>query len=76
MIVNFHHFGYDNITLAIGIFLIYKDEKSSIETTLPFEIEPHVISIENEVEPKQNNIEQFLKNSMTKILAQIANEIS
>lgn len=76
MIVNFHHYGYDNITLALGVFLIYKDEKSDFETTLSFEIEPHVISIENQVKSKKDNIEQFLENSMTKILAQIANEIN
>lgn len=76
MIVNFHHYGYDNITLALGVFLIYKDEKSDFETPLSFEIEPHVISIENQVKSKKDNIEQFLENSMTKILAQIANEIN
>ena len=76
MIVNFHHYGYDNITLALGVFLIYKDEKADFETTLPYEVEPHVISIDNPVKPKEDNIKKFLENSMTKILAQIANEIN
>lgn len=76
MIVNFHHYGYDNITLASGVFLIFKDEKSNFETTLPFEITPHVISIEGNIKLKRNNMKKFLEISMTKILAQIANEIS
>lgn len=76
MIVNFHHYGYDNITLALGVFLIYKDENADFETTLSFEVEPHVISIESQAKPKEGNIEIFLENSMTKILAQIANEIN
>jgi len=76
MILNFHHYGYNSDTLAIGVFLMYKDEKSDFETTLPFEIEPHVISIEDQIESKENNIKQFVEQSMTKILAQITNEIN
>lgn len=76
MIVHFHHYGYDNITLALGVFLIYKDEKFDLETTLPFNIRPHVISIEKNIKRKEGNIKKHLKNSMTKVLAQIANEIN
>ncbi len=75
MILHLHHYGYDNITLALGVFLIYKDENSNFETTLPYEIEPHVLSIENQVKLKEKNIEKYLKSSMTKVLAQIVNEI-
>ena len=76
MITSFHHYGYADNTLALGVFLIYKDEKSDFEATLPFEIEPHVISIENPIKTKENNIEKFLEQSLTKILTQITNEIS
>jgi len=75
--ISIHHFGYDDNTLAIGSFLEFKgsdaDEKE--DTTLPLDIPPHVISVDDDIEPKKKNIKSYLENALTLSLAQIASEI-
>lgn len=75
--ISIHHYGYDDSTLAIASFLEFKgsefDEK--MDTTLPLEIPPHVISISQKIDLKKKNIKTYLENALTLSLAQIASEI-
>ena len=72
-----HHFGYDNSALAIGAFLESQndDMDERIESAIPLEIKPHIISILKDVEPKLKNIESFIEDVITSSLAQIASEL-
>ena len=76
--ITVHHYGYDDNTLAIGAFLEYlqSDEiQERLDSTLPLEIKPHIISITSDIESKEKNIRSFLENSITLTLAQIASEL-
>ncbi len=75
--VTVHHYGYDDRTLAIGAFLEYlrEDEEERVDSTLPLEIKPHVISITSDISSKEKNIRAFLENAVTLTLAQIASEL-
>jgi len=74
LIITLHYYGYDDSTLAIGSLLQFK-ESEQIDTALPLEIPPHIISISNDVEAKKRNIRSYLENALTLALAQIASEI-
>lgn len=76
--ISIHHYGYDETTLAIGSFLEFKSgqEDELVNTTLPLDILPHVISIDNSIEQKKKNIRSYIENAMTLTLAQIASEIN
>lgn len=76
--ISIHHYGYDETTLAIGSFLEFKAEQEDelVDTTLPLDIPPHVISIDNSIEQKKKNIRSYIENAMTLTLAQIASEIN
>lgn len=75
--ISMHHFGYDDNTLAIGSFLEFKgsnaDERE--DTTLPLDIPPHVISVDDDIEQKKKNIKNYLESALTLSLAQVASEI-
>jgi Fic family protein len=75
--ITIHHYGYDDSTLAIGSFLEFKSSKSdeNMDTTLPLDIPPHVISIDGDISTKKKNIRSYIENAMTLTLAQIASEI-
>ena len=75
--ISIHHYGYDDSTLAIGSFLEFKGSKEDekMDTTLPLDIPPHVISISDDVDSKKKNIRAYLENALTLALAQIASEI-
>ena len=75
--VSIHHYGYDATTLAIGSFLEFKGSKEDekIDTAVPLEIPPHVISISDNLESKKSNIKGYLENALTLTLAQIASEV-
>lgn len=75
--ITIHHFGYDDSTIAIGAFLDFlsNETEERVEATLPLEIKPHVISINNEVKTKEKNIRGFLENALTLMIAQMASEI-
>jgi Fic family protein len=75
--ITIHHYGYEENTLAIGAFLEFlsSDSEERIDTTLPLDIKPHVISIDNNVDLKEKNIRSYLENTLTLTLAQIASEI-
>ena len=76
--VTLHHYGYDDKTLALGAFLEFfqtDDLSDRLDSTLPLEIKPHVISISKDIESKEKNIRAFLENAITLTLAQIASEL-
>ncbi len=75
--ITIHHYGYEENTLAIGAFLEFlsSDSEARVDTTLPLDIKPHVISIDKDVDLKEKNIRGYLENTLTLTLAQIASEI-
>jgi Fic family protein len=75
--ITIHHFGYDDSVIAIGAFLEHKGilPNEAIDTTIPLDIKPHVISIKDEVTSKEKNIALHLENILTITIAQIASEI-
>lgn len=76
--VSLHHYGYEDSTLAIGSFLEYLEDDANenrIESAEPMEIEPHVISIYDEMNIKEKNIERYLESVLTTMLAQIASDL-
>lgn len=75
--ISIHHYGYDDNTIAIGSFVEFKGEKmdDKMDTTIPLDIPPHVISISEKFEDKKRNIKVYLENALTLTLAQIASEI-
>ncbi len=75
--ITIHHYGYDDSVIAIGAFLEYKDIaiEDDKDTTIPLDIRPHVISIKDDVESKENNIRIHIENILTATIAQIASEI-
>ena len=81
LIACFHYYGYSSETLAIGSAveivteLIKKDRSLEFFVQQPIDFPPHVISIDNDFEPKKKNIKSYLENALTMMLAQIANEI-
>jgi len=76
--LSIHHYGYDDTTLAIGSFLEFmtSEEDDRLDTTLPLDILPHVISIDDIIDGKKKNIRNYIENALTLTLAQIANEIN
>ncbi|MGB0948884.1 MAG: hypothetical protein ACPGU0_02105, partial [Marinirhabdus sp.] len=72
-----HHYGYDDSTLAIGSFVEFKGNahEENINTTLPLDIPPHVISLYENIDTKKKNIKSYLENALTLMLAQIASAI-
>ena len=80
LIVSFHHFGYDNATLAIGAILQYNESinKDNVITVLPLSIEPFTLSLDRKTEEINIlliEIGAFIENIVTLTLAQIASEI-
>ena len=75
--ISIHHYGYDDFTIAIGSFVEFKGNKmdEKIDTTIPLDIPPHVISISENIEAKKKNIKIYIENALTITLAQIASEI-
>lgn len=75
LIIAIHHYGYEENTLAIGTIISFHDLKGQGNYYSNYKIPPHIISIDNDFEPKKKNIKSYLENSLTMFLAQIANEI-
>lgn len=75
--ITIHHYGYDDSTIAIGAFLEYKGEAAREESfsTLPLDLRPYIISVNDDVGPKEKNIKIHLENMLTITMAQIASEI-
>jgi hypothetical protein len=75
--ITIHHYGYDDSTIAIGVFLEYKGAafEDKGDNTVPLDIRPHIISIKDEVKTKEKNIHLHLENILTITIAQIASEI-
>ena len=80
LIVTLHHYGYDDSTLAIGAFLEYGTggEDETEKTSLPLELKPHVISIDQDLDmtTRKPKLESYLNDILTVALAQIASELS
>jgi fido (protein-threonine AMPylation protein) len=74
--ISIHHYGYDDSTIAIGAFLEYLhgNNQDRIDSTLPLDIKPHVISITKDIDAREKNIKAYLENVLTLTLAQIASE--
>jgi len=79
LVLTIHHFGYDENSIAIGAFLEYKgalvSEENERISSIPLDLKPHVISINDEVSLKEKNIRLYLENILTIVIAQIASEI-
>lgn len=76
LVITIHHFGYDDSTIYIGAFLELIDKGTQKElTTFPLDIKPHSLSIGQDVEKRQKNIEAHLEDVLTVFLAQIASEL-
>jgi Fic family protein len=75
--ISIHHYGYNDTTIAIGSFLEFKGSKrdEKLDTTLPLDIPPHVISISENIDAKKKNIRAYLENALAIALGQIASEI-
>lgn len=75
--ISIHHYGYDDSTIAIAPFVEFKTSKieEQMDTTLPLDIPPHVISISEGIEGRKKNIKKYLENALTLTLSQIASEI-
>ena len=75
--ISIHHYGYDDDTIAIGAFLEYKGAafKENDDTTIPLDLRPHIISINDDILPKRQNILLYLENLLTVAIAQMASEI-
>ncbi|MDP5172056.1 MAG: Fic family protein [Bacteroidia bacterium] len=79
--ISIHHYGYDDSTIAIGAFLDYKGDaatekvKGESNETIPLNLRPHIISVSDEISPKEKNIRIHLENILTETMAQIASEI-
>jgi Fic family protein len=77
LVVSMHHYGYDDSTIAIGSFLEFRGmrDDEQMDTTLPLDIPPHVLSIPENIDAKKKNMRAYLENALTLALAQIASEI-
>jgi Fic family protein len=77
--ITIHHVGYDVNSIAIGAFLEYLEganERDRIDSTLPLDIKPYIISIGTKLnDSKEYDIRAFLENALTLTLAHIASEI-
>lgn len=78
--ITVHHQGSDDRTLVIGAFLedttndkVDNDER--IDTTLPLEIRPVLISTENDPSSKETVIKKFIEHALTVTLGHIASEL-
>ncbi|MCC6690165.1 MAG: Fic family protein [Bacteroidia bacterium] len=91
LVISFHHYGYDDSTVAIGAFLEFiessangkrktngfsrKGQNNNLITSLPLNIKPHIISLEADTEELESNLKSFLQETITVTLGQIASEI-
>lgn len=71
LILSIHHYGYDDDAIAIGAFLQYFEPIPSIDaeetkTTIPINIEPFTLSLENVNERKLDNMKEYI-NDIVKI---------
>ena len=75
--ITIHHYGYDDSSIAIGGFLEYKGEAAETTTTgtVPLDLRPYVLSVSDEITPKEKNIKIHLENLLTITMAQVASEI-
>lgn len=88
LVFSIHHYGYDNSTFAIGVFLSFdiSDERAKKEKTarfgnskyyidIPLEIKPLIVSSEIKVSVLSSEIERYIEDCVTVFLAYISNEL-
>ncbi|TXB62221.1 Fic family protein [Phaeodactylibacter luteus] len=75
--ISIHHYGYDDSAIAIGAFLEYKgvNIEDDSNSTIPLNLKPHIISVSDDIDSKERNINKHLENILTITMAQIASEI-
>lgn len=80
IIISLHYFGYFDSVVAIGAFVEFIDkskENDRIEQTMPIQIKPYTISLENEfTDSSKNNIEAFLRDILKVGMSIIINELT
>ncbi len=76
LLITLSKYGYDNSAIEINYLLINPGFNWFIQELIQsINIEPHIISIEDNIKPKEKNIHLYLENVLTAVLAQIASEI-
>lgn len=91
LIINIHHYGFDDSTIAIGAFIesIYrknsdnkkhkgmrKGKKNDFIYNMPLEIMPYTISLDVDIKNHKNSIQKYIYDLITVSFAKIINEIS
>lgn len=79
LVTTFHHYGFDDSTLAIGAFMVREDEGESPggDILLPFESRPYVLSIDAMTDPAKwaGKIQAHLSDVLKEMLAFIESEL-
>lgn len=91
LVISIHHYGYDDLTIALGAILEFIESKLSkskqgrgtvregrdnrVITTLPLDIKPLTISSEVGIDKLKPDIRVFLEDAVTITLAHISSEI-
>jgi len=78
IIISVHHFGYLDSVIAIGSFIEFIDESNDdrVEQTIPLNIKPYTLSLENQLSEKTIlKIRNYLKDIVQVSLSIIVNEL-
>lgn len=77
LIITIHHYGYDDATLAIGGFILFKDDDLQVQpqSMISINTKPHITSIAAGSSFSKKNIEQYLESLLVVTFAQIASEL-
>jgi len=78
IIVSMHHFGYLDSVIAIGAFIEFIDESNDdrVEQTIPLNIKPYTLSLENQLNEKTIlKIKDYLTDIVQISLSIIVNEL-
>ena len=81
LVLSVHHYGYDDDAIAIGTFLQYfepiPDKKvNETKTTIPVNIEPFTLSLENVNDRKFDNMKDYINDIVKVGLSIIIKQIS
>lgn len=82
LILSIHHYGYDDDAIAIGAFLQYfepianKGGTDETKTTIPIDIEPFTLSLEEVNETKFDNMKEYINDIVKVGLSIIIKQIS
>ncbi len=81
LVLSVHHYGYDDDAIAIGAFLQYFEpilnkDADDTKTTIPINIEPFTLSLENVNERKFDNMKEYINDIVKVGLSIIIKQIS